>query len=346
MLVVRPAELDDIDALYELIQLSELGLSTLKISRPLLAERIDESVRAFSKPTARPAGQPYVFVMEDLARHAIVGTSAIYSKVGGFQPFYSYEIKVESKRSGTIGVAKEIPYLSLHITHDGPTEIGSLFLSPDYWGSGHGRLLSLSRFLFMAGFPERFEKETIAEMRGVVRGDGYSPLWNALGSHFFQIEYPRAETLTLESKTFIGELMPQHPIYIPLLPHEAQEVIGKVHEKTTPALKMLQQEGFTIRDFVDIFDGGPTVQCQTASIRTIQESRVVTITDIRGKVTGGTWLIASQSLDFRCVSAPAEFTSEHGVALDNLTGLQLELKVGDSVRIVSPRPGDASEKMK
>jgi arginine N-succinyltransferase len=56
MLVVRPAELGDIDALFELIQLSESGLSTLKISRPMLTERIDESVRVFSKPAARPAG--------------------------------------------------------------------------------------------------------------------------------------------------------------------------------------------------------------------------------------------------------------------------------------------------
>lgn len=338
MLVVRPAEIDDIDALFELIQLSELGLSTLKISRPLLAERIDESVRAFSKKTARPAGQPYVFVMEDLARHKLVGTSAIYSKVGGFQPFYSYEVKFESRSSGTIGVAREIPYLSLHTTHDGPTEIGSLFLSPDYWGSGHGRLLSLSRFLFMAGFPQRFERETIAELRGDVHSDGYSPLWEALGSHFFRIEYPRAESLTLESKKFIAELIPQHPIYIPLLPKEAQEAIGKVHDRTIPALKLLEREGFTIQNFVDIFDGGPTVQCETASIRTIRDSRVVRIGDLRERVSGNHLLISNCSLEFRCVEAAAEWTNDDEVVLDNVTGLRLELKVGDSVRVVSPRP--------
>jgi arginine N-succinyltransferase len=338
MLVVRPAQLDDLDDLFELIQLSELGLSTLKISKPRLEERIDESVRAFSKPDARPAGQPYVFVMEDLSRHAIVGTSAIYSKVGGFQPFYSYEIKTESKRSGSIGVAKEIPYLNLHTTHDGPTELGSLFLSPDYWGGGHGRLLSLSRFLFMADFPGRFEKETIAEMRGVVRSDGYSPLWNALGRHFFQIEYPRAETLTLESKKLIAELMPQHPIYIPLLPTEAQEVIGKVHEKTVPALKMLEQEGFVIQNFVDIFDGGPTVACETANIRSIRQSKVARIVAMSDPVPANVQLVSNRLLDFRCVLGSVEPRGEGDVAIDKLTALRLELKLGDSVRYASLRP--------
>ncbi len=338
MLVVRPAELDDLDDLFELIQLSELGLSTLKISKPRLEERIDESVRAFSKTDARPAGQPYVFVMEDLARHSIVGTSAIYSKVGGFQPFYSYEIKNESKRSGSIGVAKEIPYLSLHTTHDGPTEIGSLFLSPDYLGGGHGRLLSLSRFLFMADFPSRFERETIAEMRGVVRSDGYSPLWNALGSHFFQIEYPRAETLTLESKKLIGELMPQHPIYIPLLPKEAQEVIGQVHEKTVPALRLLQQEGFSIQNFVDIFDGGPTVHCETRSIRCVRDSCTAIVTDLRDQVQGSSQLVTNRQLQYRCVIGNVEELSGGRVAIDNLTALRLELKLGDSIRFVTLRP--------
>ena len=78
----------------------------------------------------------------------------------------------------------------------------------------------------MASFPERFETKTIAEMRGVVSSDGIAPLWVALGSHFFQIDYPKAETLTSRSKKFIADLMPRHPIYIPLLPEDAQAVIA------------------------------------------------------------------------------------------------------------------------
>ena len=177
--------------------------------------------------------------MEDLSKGAIIGTCSIYSKVGGFEPFYHYQIEQSRHASSDLDVEKNIDVLHLSEVHDGPTEIGSLFLSPDYWGSGHGRLLSLSRFLFMADFKERFENEVIAEMRGVVDDQGKSPLWSALGAHFFQIDFPKAETMSSKSKKFIADLMPKHPIYIPLLPQKAQEVIGEVHDNTRPALSLI-----------------------------------------------------------------------------------------------------------
>ncbi len=335
MLVVRPAQIDDVQPLFDLIQLSELGLSTLKISMDRLTERVKESIHAFSQPTATPKGQPYVFVMEDLTHGKIVGTSAIYSKVGGFQPFYSYEIKTEIKESQDLGVRKEIPFLNLYKTHNGPTEIGSLFLSPDYWGSGHGRLLSLSRFLFMANFPDRFEDETIAELRGIVHADGNCPLWNALGSHFFQIEYPRAETLTLESKKFIAELLPTHPIYIPLLPKEAQDALGKVHDRTKPALHMLEQEGFQFQNLVDIFDGGPTVQCQTSEIRTIKQSRVCRVASIQKKVKGQKLLVANCELNFRATLGTVQLDDDDGAVIEEVTALRLNTKVNDRLRLVT-----------
>ncbi len=335
MLVVRPAQIDDVQPLFDLIQLSELGLSTLKISMDRLTERVKESIHAFSQPTATPKGQPYVFVMEDLTHGKIVGTSAIYSKVGGFQPFYSYEIKTEIKESQDLGVRKEIPFLNLYKTHNGPTEIGSLFLSPDYWGSGHGRLLSLSRFLFMANFPDRFEDETIAELRGIVHADGNCPLWNALGSHFFQIEYPRAETLTLESKKFIAELLPTHPIYIPLLPKEAQDALGKVHDRTKPALHMLEQEGFQFQNLVDIFDGGPTVQCQTSEIRTIKQSRVCRVASIQKKVKGRKLLVANCDLNFRATLGTVQLDDDDGAVIEEVTALRLNTKVNDRLRLVT-----------
>lgn len=336
MLVVRPAQIEDIDQLFDMIQDAELGLSTLKISRELLTDRVEESVRVFSKSTAKPNGQPYVFVMEDTTPGKVVGTSAIYSKVGGFQPFYSYELKTVVKKCEDLGVEKEIQYLDLHTTHSGPTEIGSLFLSPDYQGHGNGRLLSLARFLFMADFLERFEDETIAEMRGVVNENGHSPLWDALGSHFFQIGYPRAETQTLENKKFIAELMPRHPIYVPLLPREAQEVLGQVHVRTLPAKKLLEQEGFEYNNFVDIFDGGPTLHSNTAEIRCVAESRVVSLANIKNQVDGQRFLISNQRLDYRAAAGHVLIDGDSST-IDEATASQLQLNVGDSMRIVTPK---------
>ena len=341
MLIIRTVHENDIDPLFELIQKSEYGLTTLKISKDKLSERIEESIFAFQQKTEKASGQPYVFVMEDLSVGKIVGTSAIYSKVGGYEPFYSYEIETAVHYSEVLGIRKEIDVLHLKAEHNGPSEIGSLFLSPDYWGSGHGRLLPISRFLFMAEFPNRFDKETIAEMRGVVRNDGHSPLWDSLGSHFFQIEFPKAETLTAESKQFIADLMPKHPIYIPLLPDAAQQVIGKVHDNTRPALTMLKSEGFEHRNLVDIFDGGPTMHCETQNIRAIRESRKGTVASIKDQVEDGENLLVSNArLTFRACLGNVAWNGGQA-SIDQVTALRLDLKVGDQLRVVelkSPHP--------
>lgn len=335
MLVVRSIQESDLDSLFELIQQSEFGLTTLKVSKEKLAERIDNSLRSFSLKTASPQGQPYVFVMEDLSHGKIVGTSAVYAKVGGFQPFYTYEIHKSIHESKQLDIRKEIDALHLKQEHDGPTEIGSLFLSPDYWGGGHGRMLSLSRFLFIADFADRFESEIIAEMRGVVNRDGKSPLWAALGSHFFQIEFPKAETLSVEDKKFIADLMPTHPIYIPLLPQEAQDVVGKVHKNTEPALALLKQEGFEYRGVVDIFDGGPAVHCSVENVRTIRESQSLPISEIVPSIEKGSRLLISNGrLDFRCCLGNVKLLGD-SIQIDEVTALTLKVKVGDSIRFAN-----------
>jgi len=338
MLVVRCVREDDLDSLFDLIQKSEFGLTTLKISKKRLESRIEKSLFAFRKKDASPQGLPYVFVMEDTDKELLVGTCAIYSKTGGFEPMYSYEIKKSVHASEELGVFKEIDTLHLLAQHDGPTEIGSLFLSPDYWGGGHGRLLSICRFLFLAEFQERFEKKVIAEMRGVVTSDGLSPLWKALGSHFFQISFPKAETLTTKSKKIIGELMPIHPIYVPLLPQEAQDVIGKVHPNTEPALAMLLKEGFSNRGLVDIFDGGPTIECELENIRTVRESKSGTVGSVAEKVDGDSRLISNSRMEFRSCLGDIHWDGDVAT-IDEETAKLLELKKDDAIRSVNLKPG-------
>ena len=345
MLIVRRVYEKDLNELFELIQRSEYGLTTLKISKEALAARIEKSVFAFQQKNSKPDGLPYVFVMEDLSKGTIVGTCSIYSKVGGFEPQYHYQIKQSRHASDDLNVEKNIDVLHLHEVHDGPTEIGSLFLSPDYWGSGYGRLLSLSRFLFMADFKQRFETQVIAEMRGVVDEHGKSPLWSALGAYFFQIDFPKAETLSSKSKKFIADLMPKHPIYIPLLPQEAQAVIGKVHNNTRPALAVLNKEGFEFEDLVDIFDGGPSVHCEVKNIRTVRESKSGTVKSIKpaseSSPSGAPSppeleLISNCQLDYRCCMGEINW-SDSGAQIDEASARGLNLTVGDTVRSVAIR---------
>lgn len=337
MLIVRPALESDLDALFELIEQPECGLTTLTLTRDELAARLEQSRFAFTQRTGKPTGKPYVFVMEDLSIGKVVGTCAIYSKVGGFEPFYVYHIEKSVHRSEELGVYKEIDTLHLLLQHDGPTEVGGLFLSHDYWGQGHGRLLSLSRFLFFADFRDRFESEIIAEMRGVLDENGESPLWSALGAHFFQIDFPKAEKLTAKSKKFIADLMPRHPIYIPLLPKAAQAVIGDVHHNTRPALALLKSEGFEFRNHVDIFDGGPTMHCHVDKLRTVRESQRGVVGSIVPDVENGqTCFISNCRLDFRVCEGPVHWLGNDTAEIDQNTALRLELKVGDPVRSVVP----------
>src|SRR5205823_6006933 len=89
-----------------------------------------------------------------------------------------------------------------------------------------------------------------------------------------------ADYLSVVNKKFIADLMPTHPIYIPLLAKEAREVIGKVHEQSAPAMTMLVEEGFVANGMVDIFDAGPIVQCKREQIRAVKESKKANVQEI------------------------------------------------------------------
>jgi len=338
MVFIRPVTKDDLEPLLELAGAAGVGLTTLPKDRDLLARRIAKSVRSMEQISARPGGETYLFVMEDAASHRVVGASGIVSKVGGFEPFYAYKIKKELHKSRELKVRKEIDVLRLVRQHNGPAEIGSLFLSPEYRGRDAGRLLQLSRFLFVAEHPDAFEPLVVSELRGVIDAAGRSAFWDALGRHFFDIEFRQADYLSVVSKNFIADLMPTHPIYIPLLPKAAQDVIGKVHESSKPALKNLEDEGFTFTGMVDIFDAGPCVGCQRDDIRTMRDSRVAVVRRIETEtIAGQVHLIASRAGSFRVCTGPL-VVEDSGVAIGADAAEVLGASIGQEVRFSLLRP--------
>src|SRR4051812_18666317 len=318
MLVFRPITPDDLPQLSELAAVAGIGLTTLPKDPQLLENRINESRRSFERlalsakaaakagadiagASERPGGEVYLFVLEDLHTGKIVGTSAIVSKVGGFEPFYAYKIETSVAESDVLNVKKEIRYLKLVTDHNGPCEIGSLFLAPEYRKEGNGRFLSLARFLFIAERPRRFDPTVIAEMRGLVDNSGRSPFWECLGRVFFDTDFPNADYLSMVNKKFIADLMPTHPIYIPLLPKEAQEAIGQVQEETRPAVKIVEEEGFIRSGMVDIFDAGPILTAKRDSIRTVKESSKGAIVEITDPPSLGTevYMVGTIKPEFR-----------------------------------------------
>jgi len=335
MYVVRPVRLHDLDRLLELAELTSFGLTTLPKDRPLLEKRVKASLRAFRNLDGEEAiGETYLFVIEDSSSGQVMGTCGIVSKTGGFEPFYSYKIQTSIHDSRMLNIRKEIPVLHLAEDHNGPGEIGSLFLHPDARRHGNGRLLSLSRFLFMAEYPQLFDPNMIAEMRGVIDEKGRSPFWDALGRHFFDLEFPKADYLSIVNKEFIGDLMPRYPIYIPLLPAEAQAVIGEVHELTRPARRLLEDEGFEYRQHVDIFEAGPMLHCPRDRIRSVRESRSAIVTGLLDSIPDGEeMLIASREEGFRAVRSQVR-QNHAGMEITQEAALMLGVKEGTPVRIV------------
>jgi arginine N-succinyltransferase len=271
--------------------------------------------------------------MEETTTGRVVGTSGIVSKVGGFEPFYAYRIETSVHESEMLGIRKEIRTLHLVKEHDGPCEIGSMFLHPECRGAGAGRTLSLARFLFMAEHPDSFDPTVIAEMRGVIDDRGHSHFWDAVGKHFFEIDFPKADTLSILNKRFIADLMPPHPLYIPLLPPTAQAVIGQVHPQTVPALRILQREGFAFTGMVDIFEAGPIVNCRRDDLRLIRTSRQGMIATLAELPTAPPdFVVGTIDSDFRACRTALVERPDGSVVLPPETALTLGVAAGQTLR--------------
>lgn len=280
MWTVRAVSIADLDPLHALIQSATRGLTSLQLDRDRLLDRVEQSVFAFSRTGLSPRGEPYVLVLANDETGELVGTSTIYAKTGGYQPFYAYRIVETDHHSEQLGVHSHRVRLELERIHDGPTEIGSLFLRGKYRGEGRGRWLSLSRFALISMLPHRFADRVIAEMRGKANSDGTVPFWDAVAGRFIPTDFATVDTMSTVSKQFIEEMMPQHPIYLDLLSQEVRQGIGQVHEETEPAIAMLTAEGFAATDLVDIFDAGPMVSCDTANINAVKRCRKVTVRNV------------------------------------------------------------------
>lgn len=352
MIVVRPVRSHDIESILKLAEAAEPGMTSLPMDRDYLSRRIQQSIYSMQHFVDIPRGESYLFAMENTQTGEVVGVSGIVSKVGGFDPFYAYRIETKLHESMMLGVRKEVQVLHLYTEHNGPSEIGTLFLHPAHRRSGNGRLLSLSRFLYLAENPIRFEPMIIAEMRGVITDTGVCHFWEAIGRHFFDRDFRTADHLSIINKKFIAELMPTHPIYIPLLPDSTRTVIGKVHPNTEPALALLKSEGFSYTHMIDIFDGGPIYSCGLHQIRTVRDSRRLPVVDVvaepmpPGETLLGLLCSSGGGHEFRATKAQVDVHVEGGIRIDQLTASALGVKPGDKVRVVPlfpPQNGTAEK---
>ncbi|MDW6018705.1 arginine N-succinyltransferase [Vibrio plantisponsor] len=338
MLVVRPISMSDYDALHTCAVESGHGFTSLPVNEELLTNRIKHSEYSFTKPgVTSPSDEGYLMVGFDSETGEVAGTTGIEAAVGWDVPFYSYHISTIVHSSPKLNVNNVVKLLTFGNNYTGCSEICTLFLRPEFRQGLNGRLMSKCRFLMMAEHPHRFSKTIFAEMRGVSDEDGNSPFWQWLQEHFFSIDFTMADYLTgIGKKGFIADLMPKLPIYINLLSKEAQEVIGQVHEKTRPALKLLEKEGFTCRNYVDIFDAGPSVECDINNIDSVRNSVRVKVI-VAEHSSSQDYLICNTSFEnFRATAAKAAFNRENGSAIISpKVANALKVDSGDFIRILA-----------
>ncbi|HEX4870825.1 MAG TPA: arginine N-succinyltransferase [Nevskiaceae bacterium] len=335
MKLIRPIRLDDLPALLEMARSAGAGFTSLPPDEGFLRQKIELSLRSFAASVSEPGHERYLFVMEDAASGAIGACCAIEAACGLDEAFYNYRVGLTVHASRKLSIYNRVPTLYLSNDYTGTSVLCSLYMKPDFRGAGAGKLLSRCRFLFMANFPQRFASKVIAEMRGVSDAQGHSPFWEGLGRHFFSVDYDRAEHIVgMGNKAFIAELMPPHPIYAVLLPEAAQAVMGRVHPQTAPALHLLEAEGFRYQGYIDIFDGGPTVEAPLADIRAVRQSQTLPVRI--GTVEGGQpHLIANTALEgFRCTVATLAPAADQ-VTLDAATARALGVRSDQIVRVVT-----------
>lgn len=332
-MIVRPVQGTDLPALMALVQQAGPGFTSLAASEDRLAHRMRWAQRTFAGQVER-ADADYLFVLEDDDQQ-VIGVSALTGAVGLREPWYNYRVGLTVNSSADLGIQRRIPTLFLNNEMTGQSKMCSLFLRPDHRHGHNGRLLSLARLLFVAEFADLFGDKLIAELRGSADEHGCSPFWDSLGRHFFKMDFSHADHLSsLGSKSFIAELMPRQPLYTCLLTEQAQAVIGKPHRNIEPALKILTDEGFAHKGYIDIFDAGPVIEAELSSVRTVRESQSLLLAIGAPDEQAPVWLIHNRRLEnCRITAAPAR-RDANTLVVDRLTAKRLQLQPGDSIRAV------------
>lgn len=337
MLVMRPAQMADVADVQRLAADSPVGVTSLPDDAGRLRDKIAASEASFAAEVSFNGEESYFFVLEDSASGRLVGCSGIVASTGYSEPFYSFRNETFVHNSRELKIHNKIHVLSLCHDLTGNSLLTSFYVERPLVNSVFAELNSRGRLLFMAAHPERFADAVVVEIVGHSDERGESPFWDAVGRNFFDMNYAEAERLCgLKSRTFLAELMPHYPIYVPLLSDDAQEAMGQVHPRAQVTFDILMREGFETDHYIDIFDGGPTLHARTSSIRSIAQSVLVPVKVGEAAGAGRPYLVSNGQLqDFRAIVVELDCVPGQPVTLSAEAAEALGVGEGASVRLVA-----------
>ncbi len=321
MRIVRMVRSSDLESLVALASKSSGLMTTMPRDRAGMEERLNEALQF---------DETFMFVLVEDEK--IVGMSAFYLNIGQARPFYSYKITHLTKAAPDLGVRVDTRVLHPVNDYSGATEVGTLFLDPDYRGDGRGRLLSWSRLMFLATHRQLSGDIVMAELRGWTDNAGRSPFWDAIGNRFFTLDLDEADILSGREFRFIADLLPNYPIYIDLLPDEAQRVIGVPHDGSAPAMNLLGQQGLRFNGYVDIFDGGPCIDGHLDDVDLVRSSTEMTVSTMSEESSTTSGFVATLGISDFSVGQFEVALGDHDLGLDYETRDALGTTEGETVR--------------
>jgi len=342
-MLIRAAKLSDLDELMQLSTVMGEGMTSMPHDQAAWRNKLEITEKSFAGAPEQSGQEIFQLVMVDENSGRVMGTCAIFAAVGMTHPFYSYKVSRTVMRSVELDITADTEVLHLVNDFTGRTELASLFLQQEFRSNADypsaGRFLSCCRYLMLADFKTLFNDNVFAEIRGWINSDGTSPFWDAVGKHFFGLDFAEADFMSAVNGTqFIADLMPKDPVHIKLLSSHAQAVIGKPNRYSAAAMKMLEAEGFYYTNYVDIFDAGPTVQCRLDQIESIRAAQTLTVSaqTATPKKTQ-TYLASNQRLeDYRIIMLDTTI-QEDQITLNSEKQKQLDVTPGDAITVIPLR---------
>ncbi|WP_456269483.1 arginine N-succinyltransferase [Kushneria sp. AK178] len=255
-LIARSATTADIDAIMAMAETATPALTNLPADRERLTARLASSRAALAATIERPGDEQYVLVAET-DDGEIVATATVKAQAGAREAYYTYRRETLIHASQQLDVRREVDILSISHEMSHASLLCALATTDHPCADQARQLLRAARLALIARFPERFAPTVFVALSGY-REAGRTPFWDGVGRHFFSRDFDEIHrAASLGSRSFIGEVMPPFPLYLPLLDDQARRAIGRVGDNHANALSAWQQQGFTLSRHVDLLDGGP-----------------------------------------------------------------------------------------